>query len=124
MANPPHRRRAVLVPQEARGYSSQDDTPTLEDALAMLQDLRTQVDRLWSSMDSPSNDPRRPPPDEYKDKPWKCDRCGWLIALVDTETGTIRMRQKSSRLLEFTPGTGSEVRCMCNRCLWQNVISG
>lgn len=73
----------------------------------MLGDMRQRVDRSE----------RGSHPSEVV---WRCDGCGELLMIEDTDTGEFR-DQYGKRIVRVRPGVGTVIEVTCNCCARENV---
>ena len=61
------------------------------------------------------------PIDKWKDTPWKCKNCEFMLGVVSSDQTVLRIKWRD---LYITIEDAESVKVVCRRCGRENVLSG
>jgi hypothetical protein len=59
--------------------------------------------------------------DKWKDQPWKCSNCSFLLGVLSSDNTTLRIKWRD---LFVTIVEAQQVKVICRRCGKENILAG
>lgn len=57
---------------------------------------------------------------EWKDHPWKCSNCGFLLGILSPDLSEIRIKWRD---LFIMVGEAKYIKIICRRCSRENILT-